>query len=102
MYHTMTMYAKVGDDVELDCLSDGNPDPDISWYKYNVPLLEITYRKLEDTFIKSGKLLLSDLLLADAGNYSCHVNNSLGLINRTFILRIYGELEYNTVKSYRS
>lgn len=89
MYHTMTMYAKVGDDVELDCLSDGNPHPDISWYKYNVPLLEITYRKLEDTFIKSGKLLLSDLLLADAGNYSCHVNNSLGLINRTFILRIY-------------
>ena len=102
MYHTMTMYAKVGDDVELDCLSDGNPHPDISWYKYNVPLLEITYRKLEDTFIKSEKLLLSDLLLADAGNYSCHVNNSLGLINRTFILRIYGELEYNTVKSYGS
>ena len=95
----MTISAKVGDDVELDCSSDGNPHPDILWYKYSVPLLEITYRKLEETF-KYRKLLLNDLLLADAGNYSCLVNNTLGSINRTFILRILGN--YGTVLKYFS
>ena len=93
----MTISAKVGDGVELDCSSDGTPHPDILWYKYSVPLLEITYGKLEETF-KYRKLLLNDLLLADAGNYSCLVNNTLGSINRTFILRILGN--YGAVLQY--
>ena len=87
----MTTSAKVGDNIELDCSSDGQPRPEIFWFKYNIPLLDITYRRLEDT-IKFGKLVLSTILLADAGNYSCHVNNTLGAINRTFLLYVYGEI----------
>ncbi len=87
----ITISAKVGDDIELDCSSGGQPHPEIFWYKYNVPLLDITYRRLEDT-IMYGKLVLSNILLADAGNYSCHVNNTLGSISRTFLLYVYGEL----------
>ena len=90
--HVMTLSSKVGDNIQLNCLSDGEPRPDISWYKYNIPLSDITYRRLEDT-VKFGKLFLSKILLADAGNYSCHVNGS---INRTFILNVHGELIYDT------
>lgn len=86
----MTISAKVGDNIELDCSSDGYPSPEILWYKFNVPLLDVTYRKLEDA-LNFRKLVLNDLLLADAGNYSCHVNNTLGSAYRTFILYVYGE-----------
>lgn len=90
--HVMTLSSKVGDNVQLNCSSDGEPLPDISWYKYSIPLSDITYRRLEDT-VKFGKLVLSKILLADAGNYSCHVNGS---INRTFILNVHGELIIGT------
>jgi len=88
--HAMIISAKVGDSIELDCSSDGNPHSEALWYKYNIPLLDITYRKLEDT-LNFRKLVLKNLLLADAGNYCCWVNGTMGSINRTFVLYVYGE-----------
>lgn len=95
--HVMIISAKVGDSIELDCSSDGQAHPETLWYKYNIPLFDITYRKLEDT-LKFRKLVLNNLLLADAGNYSCLVNNTLGSINRPFILYIHGE--YGTIMNF--
>ena len=66
-----TLLVKAGDKVELDCSAVGHPNTEIFWYKYNIPLLDITYRKLEDT-LESRKLVLDNVLLADSGNYSCH------------------------------
>jgi len=86
--HAMIISAKVGDSIELDCSSDGNPHSEALWYKYNIPLLDITYRKLEDT-LNFRKLVLKNLLLADAGNYCCWVNGTMGSINRTFVLYVY-------------
>lgn len=88
--HVMVISAKVGEGIELYCSSDGHAHPEALWYKYNIPLLDITYRTLEGT-LKFRKLVLNNLLLADAGNYSCWVNDTLGSINRTFIVYVYGE-----------
>lgn len=85
-----TLLAKVGDKVELDCSAVGDSSTRIFWYKYNNPLLDITYRRL-DKRLKSKRLVLDNLLYADSGKYSCHLNNTLGSINRTFILHVYGE-----------
>lgn len=81
--------AKVGDTIELDCSVASQSNTEISWFKYGAPLQDITYRRT-DGQSKSGKLLLDDLLLADSGNYTCSVNNTLGKINKTFALRVYG------------
>jgi len=86
--HVMVISAKVGEGIELDCSSDGHAHPEALWYKYNIPLLDITYRTLEGT-LKFRKLVLNNLLLADAGNYSCWVNDTLGSIYRTFIVYVY-------------
>ena len=86
----MVISAKVGESVELDCSSDGHAHSEALWYKYNIPLLDITYRKLEGT-LNFRKLVLDNLLLADAGNYSCWVTDTLSSINRTFIVFVYGE-----------
>ena len=88
--HAMIISAKVRDSIELDYSSDGYPHSEALWYKYNIPLLDITYRKLEDT-LNFRKLVLKYLLLADAGNYCCWVNGTMGSINRTFVLYVYGE-----------
>lgn len=88
--HVIKISAKVGESIELDCSSAGHPHQEALWYKYNIPLLDITYRKLEG-LLKFGKLVLNNLLLADAGNYSCWVNNTLASSNRTFILYVFGE-----------
>ena len=82
--------AKVGDTIELDCSVASQSNTEISWFKYGAPLRDITYRRT-DGQSKSGKLLLDDLLLADSGNYTCSVNNTLGKINKTFALGVYGE-----------
>ena len=91
--------AKVGDNIELDCSSDGHPHPEALWYKYNIPLLDITYRKIEGS-LKFRKLVLNNLLLADAGNYSCWVNGTLGSSSRTFILHVFGEYGTFSVIQY--
>lgn len=85
-----TLLVKSGDKVELDCSAVGHPGAEIFWYKFNSPVLDITYRKSKD-MIKSKKLILDDVLLADSGNYSCHMNNTLGSISRTFIVHVFGE-----------
>ena len=85
-----SLSAKVGDTIELDCSVASQSNTEISWFKYGAPLRDITYRRT-DGQSKSGKLLLDDLLLADSGNYTCSVNNTLGKINKTFALCVYGE-----------
>ncbi|CAH3123967.1 unnamed protein product, partial [Porites lobata] len=80
-----SLSAKVGDTIELDCSVASQSNTEISWFKYGAPLRDITYRRT-DGQSKSGKLLLDDLLLADSGNYTCSVNNTLG---KTFALRVY-------------
>ncbi|KAM7449111.1 Fibroblast growth factorreceptor 3 [Porites harrisoni] len=83
-----SLSAKVGDTIELDCSVASQSNTEISWFKYGAPLRDITYRRT-DGQSKSGKLLLDDLLLADSGNYTCSVNNTLGKINKTFALCVY-------------
>lgn len=90
MPRVIKISAKVGDSIELDCSSDGHQYQEALWYKYNIPLLDITYGKLEGS-LNFRKLVLNNLLLADTGNYSCWVKDTLGSSNRTFILYVFGE-----------
>ncbi|XP_062505009.1 uncharacterized protein LOC134181759 [Corticium candelabrum] len=52
----------------------GIPDPDVNWRKDGMQI-----EKTSTYFTKGSQwLLISEVTLADLGNYSCYVNNSLG------------------------
>jgi len=71
-----------GDELELNCLSEGGPDLEYSWS-----------RMMNDfsatTTTNTNTLTISNLTTVDGGEYTCTVNNSAGTDNQT--ITVYGE-----------
>ncbi|XP_055716088.1 fibroblast growth factor receptor homolog 1-like isoform X3 [Phlebotomus papatasi] len=73
-----------GNMVKLKCTAGGNPDPVVTWTKNGQPIT----RKFGLVNYGKRALTLEDLVLEDAGNYTCHVCNILGCVNHTTDLHI--------------
>ncbi|XP_074612638.1 fibroblast growth factor receptor 3-like [Acropora palmata] len=86
-----SFFVKEGGKVELDCrpAADSHPPAGIIWYKYNIPVQDISYRSFTADVLNLSKIALDNLLVADSGNYSCSFNNTEMTFNRTFILRVF-------------
>lgn len=76
-----------GSMLRLKCSSEGNPTPNITWYKNN----EEPTRTLGTFRIKGWSLTIEDVVPQDGGNYTCIVCNVHGCINHTFKVDIIGE-----------
>ncbi|GAB6024923.1 hypothetical protein CHUAL_010028 [Chamberlinius hualienensis] len=79
-------YHPAGSQANLKCIADGYPLPNITWYK-NDKLLKRNERR---TKYKNAKwtLTLLELILPDAGNYTCVVSNAHGSVNVTHTLNV--------------
>ena len=95
-------FVKEGGKVELDCCpaADSHPPAGIIWYKYNIPVQDISYRSFTANVLNLSKIALDNLLVADSGNYSCSFNNIERTFNRTFILRVFGEF-YHRFREFK-
>ncbi|CAH0732009.1 unnamed protein product, partial [Brenthis ino] len=74
-----------GSSIRFKCPSEGNPMPNITWYKNNgTPISRIYFKP------SYGKwsMALDELTKADNGNYTCKVCNELGCIQHTYTLHI--------------
>ncbi|XP_059486028.1 fibroblast growth factor receptor homolog 1-like isoform X2 [Neocloeon triangulifer] len=75
-----------GHTVRMKCQGDGNPTPNITWYKEGVvperALGGVQYNPTQWT------MTLQDLVTADSGNYTCVLCNQLACINYTFKLDV--------------
>ncbi|KAH9520397.1 Fibroblast growth factor receptor 1 [Bulinus truncatus] len=69
--------------IFLECVARGSPEPTITWYKDN----KILNASERITFNKY-KVNIADLVLSDAGNYTCVASNSLASLNWTTIVDI--------------
>lgn len=74
-----------GSTLVLPCIVKSNPPANITWLKNDQPptrLLgkKITYRK--------HKLSMNDVMVSDAGNYTCIAVNSLGNVSYTYTVEI--------------
>ncbi|XP_028304755.1 neuronal cell adhesion molecule a isoform X8 [Gouania willdenowi] len=71
---TSTKMVLKGETLELECIADGLPTPDISWEKDGgeLPSGRISFHNFQK------KLKISEVNEADAGNYRCTAINSLG------------------------
>ena len=97
-----SFFVKEGGKVELDCRSaaDSHPPAGMIWYKYNIPVQDISYRSFTADVLNLSKIALDNLLVADSGNYSCSFNNTERTFNRTFILRVFGE-SYHSFREFK-
>lgn len=77
-----------GNMVRMKCPAEGNPVPNITWYKNDkTPIV----RNLGGIRTTKWQMLLEDLITADSGNYTCVVCNIKGCINFTYKLEIVGK-----------
>ncbi|CAH2054795.1 unnamed protein product, partial [Iphiclides podalirius] len=74
-----------GSSIRLKCAADGNPTPNITWFKNNGTPIARTY--FQPSYGK-WSMTLDELTKADNGNYTCLVCNELGCINHTVLLHI--------------
>ena len=74
-----------GDQLELNCLSEGGPDLEYSWSRTN------TFSN--DTVTNLNTLIISDLATVDGGEYTCFVTNDAGTSMNT--ITVNGELKLN-------
>ncbi|XP_059612426.1 fibroblast growth factor receptor homolog 1-like [Phlebotomus argentipes] len=82
-----------GNMVKLKCNAAGNPDPNITWTKNGKPI----QRKYGQVIYNKRSITLEDLILEDAGNYTCNVCNSLGCINHTIALIIQETINHRPI-----
>ncbi|XP_073336629.1 neuronal cell adhesion molecule a isoform X3 [Pagrus major] len=71
---TSTKMVLRGETLELECIAEGLPTPDISWQKDGgeLPSGRTTFQNFQKT------LKISDVNEADAGDYRCTATNKLG------------------------
>ncbi|XP_073959713.1 fibroblast growth factor receptor homolog 1-like isoform X2 [Choristoneura fumiferana] len=90
--HPSKMYSMdmkpAGSTIRLKCAADGNPTPNITWFKNNGTILRSYFQP------SYGKwsMTLDELTKTDNGNYTCLVCNELGCIDHTVVLHIQERL----------
>ncbi|CAB3373127.1 Hypothetical predicted protein [Cloeon dipterum] len=80
----MAQVKPAGNTLRLNCKGEGNPTPNITWYKDGA----VPERALGGIQYGQWTMKLQDLITADSGNYTCVLCNQLGCINYTFRLDV--------------
>lgn len=86
-----TLVKPAGNMVRMKCPAEGNPVPNITWYKNNKNPVT---RNLGQVRSNRYQILLEDLVTSDSGNYTCVVCNIKGCINFTYKLEIIGKASH--------
>lgn len=74
--------------VALVCVSDGTPNPYLSWLKEEAPLHMNTHITLLN---HNSTLQLSHIQVDHTGRYTCVARNQAGEARRHFNLKVLGE-----------
>ena len=64
--------------VNITCVYDGNPDPDVSWVRGSVLLDDASDDVIITITSTNSTLTLSNIQPNDGGNYHCITNNTIG------------------------
>lgn len=82
--------ATYKEDVKLPCLTVGAPAPEVTW-KVRGSVLQPNDRLRQ---LPEGSLFIKEVDRADAGEYSCYVENSFGHDTVTHQLIVHGKLNF--------
>ncbi|XP_065340187.1 fibroblast growth factor receptor homolog 1-like isoform X1 [Cloeon dipterum] len=93
----MAQVKPAGNTLRLNCKGEGNPTPNITWYKDGA----VPERALGGIQYGQWTMKLQDLITADSGNYTCVLCNQLGCIDYTFRLDVVERLMHRPIFTTR-
>lgn len=77
----------LGQPVSLECVADGQPQPQVSWLKERRPVIEGAHIRI----FANGTLMITSTQRSDAGLYTCTAKNLVGRASHDMRLTIQGE-----------
>ena len=90
-YGDLPIDVTEGDELKINITIQGNPRPDVEWYKDDRPLRRTSRVSLSARGIKHAVTILN-VVPDDSGVYRCVGKNSAGTTSRTFQVNVKGTL----------
>lgn len=78
----------LGQPVSLECVADGQPQPEVTWHKERRPVVDGTHIRI----FANGTLAIISTQRSDAGLYTCTAKNLAGRASHDMRLVIQGKL----------
>ncbi|KAF8789149.1 Down syndrome cell adhesion molecule-like [Argiope bruennichi] len=94
VFHEHTLHP--GDDASLQCISNGNPVPSVTWYLDGAIVKQNPRMTASDYTSDAGDVVsflnITDIQIEDSGEYQCHVTNDVGVVFHANRVNVYGPL----------
>ncbi|XP_056132043.1 hemicentin-1 [Lampris incognitus] len=97
--------AVLGQPVSLECVADGQPQPDVTWQKETRPVVEGTHIRV----FANGSLIITSTQRSDAGIYTCTAKNLAGRASHDMRLVIHvppmiptGQPELSVIQGFQA
>lgn len=81
--------AVLGRPVSLECVADGQPQPEVTWHKERRPVVDGAHTRI----FANGTLAITSTQRSDAGLYTCTAKNLAGRASHDMRLVVQGGLE---------
>lgn len=90
VYYKKSINLNIGNTLNLECRGFGIPEPSVTWFRADQPLVEDGKRvKFENTTAMiNGMLIITDLEATDYSEYTCMAMNDYGVYNSTTLVRV--------------
>lgn len=90
VYYKKSVNLNAGATLELECRGFGLPEPSVTWFRAELPLVEDGKRIkfVNTTAMINGLLIIENLELDDYNNYMCTATNEFGSYNSTTLVRV--------------
>lgn len=88
--------AVLGQPVGLECVADGQPQPQVTWHKERRPVVDGAHTHI----FANGTLAISSAQRSDAGLYTCTAKNLAGRASHDVRLVVQGKAIFMSYKEH--
>ncbi|KRX92799.1 Fibroblast growth factor receptor 1 [Trichinella pseudospiralis] len=88
--------SPAGREAKLQCRANGDPEPQVIWYKNGVEITPDFERRM-GYHVRKWSLILPDLVPSDGGVYTCKVFNKYGEISHNYTVHVVERVPHKPI-----